>query len=54
MLWSLGFASKQCRRLSSGGGVGEGRGLPAGRELSIVEAAHGVLGAYDVILFRMV
>lgn len=34
--------------------MGEGRGLPAGHELSIVEAAHGVLGAYDIILFRMV
>lgn len=54
MLWSLGFASKQGRGLSGGGGVGEGGGRPAGCELSIFEAARGALRACDVIRFRMV
>lgn len=52
MLWSLGFASKQCRGLRSGG-VGKGGGRPAGRELSIVEAACRAPRDCDVILFRM-
>lgn len=52
MLWSLGFSSKQCRGLRSGG-VGEDGGRPAGRELSIIETACRAPRDCDGILFRI-